>query len=166
MSKRGFSATTAILVAVLIGALFMVGRIVTPPPPGPPEPPKEPVARPAVPPSKMAASGRPGMPDMPPGKMGGKMTDEQSAMMRQMQARGKMQAHQPAAPKFNPTSIDVTPDYFKQAKQGAAGEAAMRQKVEEANKEMAAQRQAAQAKQLAPAAGAPGAPSPSPVPHG
>src|SRR5579859_7979815 len=98
MGKKGFSATTFVLVAVLIGALFIVSKSVTPPPAAPPEPPKEPTAA------------------APKGK------DEQDdAMTARMKHMKEMRSHIPKGvnnpdlaqkPKFDPNTIEVSPEYF------------------------------------------------------
>ena len=135
----------------MIGSLFMVGKMVTPPPPGPPEPPK---AQPA--------GAEVGKPDA-----GASRQQEMKMRMEEMKKRmgpaGKPNKTAPVfkKPAFDPESIDVTSDYFLKNEMGAKGAAEMKKKVEEARAERAKQRAAATAaaQSVTPP---PGAPTPAP----
>jgi hypothetical protein len=114
------------MVIVLIGAVFAIGKMVNPPPPGPPEPPKKaPVGTPAMTASRQK-----------------EMRDQMKKMMEE-----KMK-HMPKPPKnakpgvkpFDPNSIDVTPEYFKTNSDGAGGERTLEQKVAIAKKEQEEER--------------------------
>jgi len=137
MGRKGFSPTTFVLVAVLIGALFLVSKTVTPPPPAPPEPPKAPAVSPAPAPGKGPAAVAANKVDP---------MAQRKEMMRKMQALSGQKGgpgtkgFKPPAKTFNPNSIDVTSDYWHQAQMGSQGEATMRIKVEKAKAEEAAHR--------------------------
>jgi hypothetical protein len=124
MGKKGFSATTFVLVAVLIGALFMVSKSVTPPPAAPPPPVNEPTAAPPKAQPKLDPKAQ---------------KEEMQAQMKRMMKLHAGDSKRPK-PAFNPDSIEVTADYWKQANMGSAGEAALREKVARAKEEQARKR--------------------------
>jgi len=123
MGKRGFSPTTAVLVAVLVGALFMVSKSVTPPPAAPPPPPNEPTALPAKTASAPVTLGKGEKPLDP-------MARKRQMMADMMKQHGP-QSH-PKQPAFNPDTIEVTSDYWHQNQPGSQGEAILRDKVAKA----------------------------------
>ena len=134
MGKQGYSATTAVLVAVLVGALYMVGRTVTPPPPGPPEPP--PVRKVADPHAK-------GLPGPGPGSS----PAERARLMKMMEDKEKQKHGVPIHSKpikkktFDPNTIEVKPGWTKDGRlMGAQGEAQLREMVRKANEAEAAER--------------------------
>ena len=128
--RKGFSATTFVLVAVLVGALFMVGKTVIPPPPGPPEPP----------PKAQASTGNPMVAKSD--AMDPKMRAEKMKQMMEQQKKahlemGKLKAHKP---KFDPTQIEISPRWTDQRKQGDVGNEEMAKKVAVAKEQMAEER--------------------------
>jgi len=132
MGKRGFSATTAVLVAILIGALYMVGRTVTPPPPGPPEPPHA-----AKPPADPHATGKGAAPGANAGERAKHMMQEYKkhgvAMKKGAAKRVK---------KFDPNAIDIVPGWnqIDGREMGESGEKQLSQKVQRVKEEQEAAR--------------------------
>ena len=137
MIKRGYSTTTYISVAVLIAFLFGIGKWVIPPPPAPPEAPKAPESGTPV------AGGDP-------------MQNKKEAMMKQERAMASMGGNKgnkrkPAEPMFTgdaakalpviPSKVDVTPKYFTEQPDGAAGSKDMLAKVKEAERILKLQKQ-------------------------
>lgn len=128
MKRGGFSGTTLVLVVVLIGAVYGIGRMVNPPPPGPPEPPKA----------------------QPVGSNQAPKTNPKEEMMKQMQMRkaemAKIAKQHPKGaqastqPKFDPNSIEVKSDYFLNNDPGEKGIQTMQEKVTEAKAEMEKER--------------------------
>jgi hypothetical protein len=137
---RGFNGTRLVLVLVLLGALYWIGKIVNPPPAGPPEAPK---ADPAI-------------TDKAPSKNG--MKDE---MMERMKKREEMMArmkagHAPKPPKQlkpeeDPDQMAIKPDFFNMYKPGEQGLKEVEQKMAR-NKALKEQwqKEAAAAKAAAP----------------
>ena len=124
--KKGFNATTLVLVAILVSALFLVGRTVTPPPPGPPEPPK--VAK--------AQSGDP-MVAMKPGMSPADRAHKMQEMMRQRAKQGKNLAKGPVNKKFDPNQIEIAPGWTHNRIQGEVGNEVMAKQVAAAKAEQA-----------------------------
>jgi hypothetical protein len=145
MGGRGFSGTRLVLVLVLVGAIYMIGKVVTPAPPGPPVE----VAKPAV-----------GATAKTPADMKQHMMEEQRDRMKMMQARMKGAQHgktmQKIDPLVDPTNMDIRPDYFYHTKSGAEGlqevdaRIAKGQAIQDANKKA----MAASAPPTSPAPGA------------
>jgi hypothetical protein len=112
MGKRGFSATTFVLVAVLVGALFMVGRTVIPPPPGPPEPPKRPEGMSQEVVSKQNAENAAKQTEM----MKKKMMEHMKATKYKRPA-SELQGKK----KFDPSQIEITSQWTHDRVMGDAG---------------------------------------------
>ena len=128
MKRKGFTPTTAILIAVLLVPVYLIAQKVTPPPPGPPEPPK------AVTPASAAGGDQVkegAEPKMDPMEQRKAMERKYRQMATQKRAAAKSQ------PKFNPNSIDVTADYWKDHTDGAAGIEQTQKQVDEAKAEQA-----------------------------
>lgn len=157
---RGFSATKLVLVLVLLGALYWIGKIVTPAPAGPPS----------------VAKADPAITDKAPSKT--KMKDE---MMERMQKREDMmkQMREGKAPKppkqlkpiDDPDQIAITSgkdSFFNHTKPGEAG---LEQTEERMDKNKALkeewQKEAAAAKAAAPPEknASPESASPESAPH-
>jgi hypothetical protein len=155
MGKRGFSLTTVVLVAVLIGALYMVGKTVNPPPPGPPEQP--PAAKVT---DKRALPGKPGPGGpMDPAKRAEMMKkmalEDQKRRMSHMPPHGKP-GSAPTAKKFDPNSIEITNDWTNHMKPGAVGEQEMQQKVAEAKAQQVRERALNPPAPVVPSSASPG----------
>ncbi len=130
MGTRRFSLTTYVLVGLSLGALYFVGRTVTPPPAAPPQ---EVAPASAV---KVAAPQKPS-----PDKL--KLEEEKDkaqVQARTMAMKAKMvqTKNNPAAnvKTFNPNMIDVESKYWQdpKIKPGLQGEQEMTAKVEAAKK--------------------------------
>jgi hypothetical protein len=134
--KRGFSATTFILVAVLFGALFMVGHMVVPPPPGPPAPP----------PSETSKPGDPMVAQKPGGPSADMRAKQMEEMKKRMTMAQKNKTKQLATKKFDPNTIEITPSWHEQRAPGEEGNKQMAIKVAEAKAEIAKERAQQQAK--------------------
>ena len=108
MNKRRFSVTTLLLVLLLIGILFAVGKLVNPLPPGPPA---EPVA---------ANPSRPSASDM---KMREARTKMQAENAKKMAEYNRVHPVLPATAKRTkptPGAIDISSEYFRTHPMGDA----------------------------------------------
>ena len=131
--KKGFSPATIAIVAVLLGALGLPAKQVTPAPPGPPEQTKPaPVA--AATPTDDDDNHTPPQPppiSRTPHKLPVTAT--------------KTTKTTPDKPKFNPNSIDVDTVYWKTNKDGQKGIAEMDARMKQATAEQEAERKAQEA---------------------
>ncbi len=114
MGGRGFSATKLVLIVVLLGAVFMVSKVVTPAPPGPPAEPVQTASAPA---------GTPAKPMDKTKQM--EMMKQQREHYEEMRKMHEPKPGQPQPPKLDPladpNSMDIKPDYFYHTKSGDAG---------------------------------------------
>jgi hypothetical protein len=131
MGKRGFSATTFVLVAVLVGALFMVGKTVIPPPPGPPEPPPSAKGTP-----QQVAAQKSGMNEAQKHHMMDEMKKRQLANKQGYKPPENGKPHK----KFDPTQIEISPDWTRGRDMGDKGNQEMEAAVAKAKTEMATKR--------------------------
>lgn len=113
MANRGFSGTTLVLVVILLGALFGVGHLVNPPPPGP-DPEK--AAPEQVTPTTILqkAKGDP--------KERARLLKQYTDKMQAMQAKGiKAPSNPSTRPLQDPGRMDISSGYFTNHAMGAKG---------------------------------------------
>lgn len=136
MKRNRFSPATAALIAVLFGALYMVGKVVNPPPPGPPELPKPPPVVAAQQPDKLKH---------------GQMSSNAMAdhIKQEMDNARRMKVKEALELKLNnnvplPKDDGITPEYFRDNPMGKAGlakadkdAATLKRVTDEVNRRMA-----------------------------
>lgn len=142
MKRKGFTPTTLVLVAMLLGAVVWVGKIVNPPPPGPPA---------EAPPLKPATAVTPPTPAHPaPGAQMGlhtpkfdKMDDkeiEDALKKNEKASHAKAAKHAPPVKKFDPNTIVTDSTYFRENPDGQKGIEIMQKRVAEAKAEQEKER--------------------------
>ena len=122
--KKQSNLTAAVVVVGLLFGLAMVAAKVVPPPPGPPKPAD------ATAQAKDPDGDEDGKRPAPP-KPGTKDPKQSAANSEKIPPA-------PPKPTFNPNSIDVTPDYWKENKDGEKGVDEMNAKMTKAKAEEAA----------------------------
>jgi hypothetical protein len=101
MGGRGITGTRVVLILVLLGALYMAGKVVTPAPPGPPVVQK---AAPAVGSDKQDAT-------KAAAEMKKHMMEERDMRMK-MAREAKMHPVQKLSPEEDPNSMDIRSNFF------------------------------------------------------
>jgi hypothetical protein len=141
MGNRRFSLTTFILVGVALGALYFVGKTVTPPPAAPPAAAKEAAPPPGPGPTQpQKAALDPDAKNLKPSSGATAPAQDREARLKAMAQHMQKSPANPKPDAFNPASIDTSTDFWQHASDGEKGVKEMREKVAKA---LAAEKQQA-----------------------